>query len=83
MVERICELRRQFTATGLDADPETIRWHLSVEVSVSTIRRHLVADSYGETSHLMCQIWPSPSLTSTHILSSASSNPSSTLVPLI
>ena len=43
MVERICELRRQFTATGLDADPETIRWHLSVEVSVSTIRRHLVA----------------------------------------
>ena len=53
--------------------PETIRWHLSefhgVEVSVSTIRRHLVAAGCGEAAHLMCQIWPSPSLTSTHISS--------------
>ena len=47
VVELICKLRRQLTATGLDAGPETIRWHLShhhgIEVSVSTIRRHLVA----------------------------------------
>ena len=47
VVELICELRRQLTATGLDAGPETIRWHLShhhgIDVSVSTIRRHLVA----------------------------------------
>ena len=47
VVELICELRRHLTATGLDAGPDTIRWHLSrhhgVEVPVSTIRRCLVA----------------------------------------
>ena len=47
VVELICQLRRQLTAAGLDAGPDTIRWHLSrhhgIEVSASTIRRHLVA----------------------------------------
>ena len=51
VVELICQLRRQLTATGLDAGldagPDTIRWHLGhhhgIEVSASTIRRHLVA----------------------------------------
>ena len=46
-VELICGLRRQLVASGLDAGPDTIRWHLlehhGVEASVSTIRRHLVA----------------------------------------
>ena len=28
VVELICELRRQLTGAGLDAGPETIRWHL-------------------------------------------------------
>ena len=47
VVELICQLRRQLTAAGLDAGPDTIRWHLGrhhgIEVSASTIRRHLVA----------------------------------------
>jgi transposase InsO family protein len=46
-VELIIDLREQLTVQGLDAGPETIRWHLqthhAVTVSVSTIRRHLVA----------------------------------------
>ena len=47
VVELICEMRRQLTAAGLDAGPDTIRWHLGhhhgIEVSASTIRRRLVA----------------------------------------
>ena len=47
VVELICQLRRQLAAAGLDAGPDTIRWHLGhhhgIEVSASTIRRHLVA----------------------------------------
>ena len=47
VVELIIRLRRQLTAAGLDAGPDTIRWHLhhhhGVEVSASTIRRRLVA----------------------------------------
>ena len=43
----ICGLRRQLTAAGLDAGPETIRWHLGhhhgIDVSTSTIRRRLAA----------------------------------------
>jgi len=46
-VETILELRRTLTGQGLDAGPETIRWHLIEHhrevVSVSTIRRHLIA----------------------------------------
>lgn len=47
VAELICELRRTLTERGLDAGPETICWHLArhhgVEVSISTIRRRLVA----------------------------------------
>ena len=43
--ERVIALRRQLTADGLDAGPETIRWHLEQEglrvLSTSTIRRIL------------------------------------------
>jgi transposase len=43
----IVELRRTLTERGLDAGPETIGWHLQRHhgeiVSVSTIRRHLIA----------------------------------------
>src|SRR5579875_3876912 len=43
--QRVIELRRQLTADGLDAGPETIRWHLEREgrtaPSSSTIRRIL------------------------------------------
>jgi transposase InsO family protein len=43
--ERVLELRSQLTADGLDAGPETIRWHLEQEqlrvLSSSTIRRIL------------------------------------------
>ena len=46
-VELILGLRRQLTAGGLDAGPDTIGWHLSehhgIDVSTSTIRRCLVA----------------------------------------
>ena len=46
-VELMIQLRRQLAAAGLDAGPETIRWHLArhhgIEVSASTIRRRLVA----------------------------------------
>ena len=47
-VERIVGLRDQLTRQGLDAGPETIRWHLQREAvepvpSVSTIRRCLIA----------------------------------------
>src|SRR3954451_12214924 len=44
-VEVILELREKLTATGLDAGPDTIRWHLehhhSVAVSRATISRYL------------------------------------------
>ena len=44
---RVVELRAQLTADGLDAGPETIRWHLEREglraPSTSTIRRILHA----------------------------------------
>lgn len=47
VVELILGLRRELTAAGLDAGPDTICWHLAerhgVEVSASTIRRYLVA----------------------------------------
>jgi transposase InsO family protein len=43
--ERVLELRSQLSAGGLDAGPETIRWHLEQEqlraLSTSTIRRIL------------------------------------------
>jgi len=43
--ERVIELRSQLIADGLDAGPETIRWHLEQEqlrvLSTSTIRRIL------------------------------------------
>ena len=46
VVGRIVELRRELTEAGLDAGPETIRWHLAhhdgIEVSRATIGRHLV-----------------------------------------
>ena len=47
VVELIVGLRRELTAAGLDAGPDTICWHLAqrhgVEVSASTVRRCLVA----------------------------------------
>ena len=47
VTELVVNLRVQLLEAGLDAGPETIRWHLEhhhgVEVSVSTIRRRLVA----------------------------------------
>ena len=47
VVELILGLRRQLVAAGLDAGPDTIRWHLAqrhgIDVSASTIRRRLVA----------------------------------------
>jgi transposase InsO family protein len=43
----IVNLRRELTAEGLDAGPLTIRWHLErhhqIIVSISTIRRRLIA----------------------------------------
>jgi len=46
-IEAIIELRRTLTKRGLDAGPETIGWHLRQHhgevVSVSTIRRYLIA----------------------------------------
>ena len=47
-VEAIIETRKTLSAQGLDAGPETIRWHLQQQginpaPSVSTIRRHLIA----------------------------------------
>ena len=48
-VELIVELREKLSATGLDAGPDTIAWHLehhhSISVSRATISRHLVAAS--------------------------------------
>src|SRR5690348_14327520 len=45
VAERIVQLRRELTATGLDAGPATIAWHLEHEgltaPSTSTIRRVL------------------------------------------
>jgi transposase len=45
VVDLIVELRQKLTATGLDAGPETIRWHLEhhhdVSVSRATISRYL------------------------------------------
>jgi transposase InsO family protein len=47
VVALIVNLRLELTAGGLDAGPVTIRWHLQahhqVTVSISTIRRHLIA----------------------------------------
>ena len=44
-VELIVEYREKLTATGLDAGPETIKWHLehqhSIEVGRTTISRYL------------------------------------------
>jgi transposase InsO family protein len=44
-VDLILELREKLTATGLDAGPDTIRWHLehhhSITVSKATISRYL------------------------------------------
>ena len=44
-VDLILELREKLTATGLDAGPDTIRWHLehhhSIAVSKATISRYL------------------------------------------
>lgn len=44
-IDLILELREKLTATGLDAGPDTIRWHLEhhhdVVVSRATIARHL------------------------------------------
>jgi len=44
-VDLILELREKLTATGLDAGPDTIRWHLehhhSIAVSRATIARYL------------------------------------------
>ncbi len=44
-VELILELREKLTATGLDAGPDTIRWHLEhhhdLTVSRATVARHL------------------------------------------
>jgi transposase InsO family protein len=46
-VALIVNLREQLTSSGLDAGPATIVWHLQTRhdlvVSVSTVRRHLVA----------------------------------------
>ena len=46
-VELILELREKLTATGLDAGPETIRWHLAhhhgIHVGRTTISRYLQA----------------------------------------
>jgi transposase InsO family protein len=47
VVELILEYREKLTATGLDAGPETIRWHLkhhhAIEVGRTTISRYLQA----------------------------------------
>jgi transposase InsO family protein len=47
VIELIVELGQKLTATGLDAGPETIRWHLEhhhgVRVSRATIARRLAA----------------------------------------
>lgn len=46
VVELIVELREKLTAAGLDAGPDTIRWHLehhhTLTVSRATVARHLV-----------------------------------------
>jgi transposase InsO family protein len=47
VVDRIVALRHELVDAGLDAGPETIRWHLhhhdAVSVSPATIRRYLIA----------------------------------------
>ncbi len=47
VTDHIVNLREQLTADGLDAGPITIQWHLQnthgIAVSVSTIRRRLIA----------------------------------------
>jgi transposase InsO family protein len=47
VVDLILELREKLSATGLDAGPETIRWHLkhhhAIEVGRTTISRYLQA----------------------------------------
>jgi transposase InsO family protein len=46
-VELIVRLRKELTEAGLDAGPDTIRWHLThhhrVEISRATVSRHLTA----------------------------------------
>ena len=50
-VDLILELREKLTATGLDAGPDTIRWHLehhhSIAVSKATISRYLAKARAG------------------------------------
>ncbi len=52
VVALIIELRRTLTGQGLDAGPHTIGWHLEthhrLSVSVSTIRRYLIAEGLIE-----------------------------------
>lgn len=47
LIELIVNLRDQLDSNGLDAGPATISWHLEqhhdTHVSISTIRRHLIA----------------------------------------
>ena len=47
VITLIVELRRTLSSNGLDAGPATIGWHLEhhhqTVVSISTIRRHLIA----------------------------------------
>ena len=53
-VELILQLRRELTAQGLDAGPDTIGWHLrhhhQTEVSRATISRHLAKAGLVEPS---------------------------------
>jgi transposase InsO family protein len=47
-IKAIIEIRNTLSSQGLDAGPETIRWHLQQQgidpaPSISTIRRHLIA----------------------------------------
>jgi hypothetical protein len=41
-VELIVELREKLTATGLDAGPDTIRWHLAHDHDVTVSRATVV-----------------------------------------
>jgi hypothetical protein len=45
VLDLIVELRKKLTATGLDAGPDTIVWHLAhhhdITISRATVARHL------------------------------------------
>jgi len=60
VIELIVDLRRTLTAEGLDAGPETIGWYLQrhhdVVVSVSTIRRYLVAKGLVSMASGICPV---------------------------